>query len=199
MFINQEINLCCKMDWLLFKEIKRKVIHLMILVVLIAYFMISKKFEKQIALLSLVALLLVFLIVEYLRLELNFRMSFFSWFIRPKEQNRLHGSIFFLISTIISLAIFDFRITLAALLMTIIGDSAVAIIGKRYGKTLIFGNKTVAGTLSGLCVNLAVCFIVLLNIVNIYVIITMAFVAAIVEMLSDELDDNLMVPLFSGF
>ena len=44
--------------------------------------------------------------------------------------------------------------------------------------------------------NLIVGFIIL---DRIYVILGMAIVATIVETLVDELDDNLLIPIFSGF
>ncbi|MBI2541980.1 CTP--2,3-di-O-geranylgeranyl-sn-glycero-1-phosphate cytidyltransferase [Candidatus Woesearchaeota archaeon] len=193
------------MVWGLFHEIGRKIIHITILFVLGAYFLIQESLTgagytaalaKQVALLFLVALLIIFLILEYLRLELGWRMPFFSQFIRPKEQNRMYGVIYFLSATVISLAVFDHKIALAALLMTTFGDMAAALIGKRYGNTLIYRNKTWAGFLAELGVNLAVGFFVLNNI---YVIIGMASIATVVETLVDELDDNLLIPLFAGF
>ena len=193
------------MVWGVFHEIGRKIIHITILVVLAAYFSIQRylvdagrttALAKQVALLFLVALLIVFLILEYLRLELNWKMPFFSMFIRPKEQDRMYGVVYFLSAAIISLAVFDHRIALTALLMTTFGDVTAAVIGKRYGTTLIYRNKTWAGFLAELATNFVVGFIILKNI---YIIIGMAFVATIVETLVDELDDNLLIPLFSGF
>jgi len=71
-----------------------------------------------------------------------------------------------------------------------------ALIGKRYGTTLLFRSKTVIGCLSELIIDLIVGFIVLNNV---YIVLAMAFTATAVETLVDELDDNLLVPLFSGF
>ena len=193
------------MAWGVFNEIGRKIIHITILIVLAAYFFIQEyflglgynaAFSKQLALLFLVALLMLFLILEYLRLELGWKMPFFSQFIRPKEENRLYGVIYFLSATIISLAGFDHKIALAALLMTTFGDMVAALVGKRYGTTLIYRNKTWAGFLAELATNVIVGFLVL---DNIFIIIGMSFVATIVETLVDELDDNLLIPLFSGF
>ena len=193
------------MVWGIVHEVGRKIIHITILLVLGAYFVVQdwlvengygEVLAKQIALLMIVGILLIFLVLEYLRLELGWKMPLFSQFIRPKEQNRMFGVIYFLSATIISLAVFNTKIALAALLMTTFGDMAAALIGKSYGTTLIYKNKTWAGFLGELVVNLAVCFWLL---DNIYVIITMSFVATIVETLSDELDDNLIIPLFSGF
>ncbi len=188
------------MAWGLFHEIGRKIIHITILVVLAVYFFIEGSLGKQIALLFLVGLLIVFLVLEYFRLELNWRMPFFSEFIRPKEQNRMYGVIYFLSATIISLAVFDPKIALAALLMTTFGDMVAALVGKRYGTTLIYRNKTWAGFFAEMIMNLFVGFFVLTNVPGyIYIVLGMAFTATIVETLVDELDDNLLIPLFSGF
>ena len=184
------------MVWGLFHEIGRKIIHITILVVLIIYNFIQNSYGKQLALLFLVALLIIFLVLEYLRLELGWKMPFFSQFIRPKEQNRMYGVIYFLSATIISLAVFDYKIALTALLMTTFGDMVAALVGKRYGTTLIYRNKTWAGFLAELATNVIVGFLVL---DNIFIIIGMSFVATIVETLVDELDDNLLIPILSGF
>jgi len=187
------------MSWPLLTEIKRKAFHLLILLVLVGYVFIEKAYGKQAALISLVGLLMLFLIAEYFRLELGFRMPLFDNIIRPKERERYYGVVYFISAAVICLAVFDFRIALAALLMTTFGDMSAALIGKKYGKTTIFKNKTVAGTLFELVVNIFVGFFVLFNLYNIYVIIAMAFVAAFVETFVDELDDNLLIPLFAGF
>jgi len=187
------------MTWPLLTEIKRKAFHLLILLVLIGYVFIEKVYGKQTALISLVGLLMLFLIAEYFRLELGFRMPLFDGIIRPKERERYYGVVYFISAAIICLAVFDFRIALAALLMTTFGDMTAALIGKKYGTTTIFKNKTLTGTLAGLGVNILVGFFVLLNSYNVYIIIAMAFVAAIVEAFVDELDDNLLIPLFAGF
>ena len=193
------------MVWGFFHEIGRKIIHITILIVLAVYFVIQDSLigagytavlSKQVALMFLVGLLILFLILEYFRLELGWKMPFFSQFIRPKEQNRMYGVIYFLSATIISLAIFDPKIALAALLMTTFGDMVAALVGKKYGTTLIYRNKTWAGFSGELATNLVVGFLIL---ENIYVIIGMALAATIVETLVDELDDNLLIPIFSGF
>ena len=197
------------MVWGFFHEVGRKIIHITILIVLAAYFFIQDQLvgagytsalAKQVALLFLVALLIIFLILEYFRLELGWKMPFFSQFIRPKEQNRMYGVVYFLSATIISLAVFDYKIALAALLMTTFGDMVAALVGKKYGTTLIYRNKTWAGFLSELITNLIVGFLILRDLPGaIYIILGMAFTATIVETLVDELDDNLLIPIFSGF
>jgi len=131
---------------------------------------------------------------------LDFKLPFFHQFIRPKEQYRVYGVIFFLSSTIIVFAVFDTAIALAALLMTTFGDMVAAIAGKRYGTTILFKNKTVVGFVAELITNLTVAVLIsLVFALNIYIPILMAFVATATETLVDEMDDNLIVPVVSGF
>ena len=184
---------------LLLQEISKKAIHIIILIALIGYAIIENQFSQQTALMALIALLMLFILLEYFRLELDWKIPFFSQFIRSKERDRMFGVVYFLSATIICLAVFDFRIALAALLMTVFGDVFAAIVGKKYGTTLLFRNKTVVGSITELVVNLIVGFAVLINFTNVYVILVMALTATIVEIVVDELDDNLLVPLISGF
>ncbi|HLC97052.1 MAG TPA: CTP--2,3-di-O-geranylgeranyl-sn-glycero-1-phosphate cytidyltransferase [Candidatus Nanoarchaeia archaeon] len=184
------------MDWLLFKEFKRKIFHIFILLAIIAYAILNHFFGKQIALMALVGLLVLFLLEEYLRLDLGLKFFSFEHIIKSKERERYYGIIYFLAATIISLSVFDFRIALAALLMTALGDMTATFMGKIFGKTTIFRTKTLAGTLFELVTNLIIGFAVLSNV---YIIIAMAFIATFVETFVDELDDNLLIPLFAGF
>ena len=184
------------MAWMFWHEIGRKLIHITIVIVLALYFLIEDRYGKQVALIFLVLLLIIFLILEYFRLELGWKMPYFSQFIRPKEENRMYGVIYFLAATVICLAVFDWSIALAALLMTTFGDMVAALAGKRWGTTILFRNKTLVGFNAELFVNLIVGFAVLQNI---YIIIGMAITATAVETLVDELDDNLLIPLFAGF
>tara|TARA_Y100000310_G_scaffold342247_1_gene444632 strand:+ start:39723 stop:40316 length:594 start_codon:yes stop_codon:yes gene_type:complete len=188
------------MKWDFFQEIGRKIIHLTILVVLILFYAIKNQAGQQAALLFLVLLLVIFLVLEYLRLDLNIKLPFFHKFIRPKEEFKVYGVIFFLSSTIIVLAVFDTAIALAALLMTTFGDMMAAIVGKKYGTAILFRNKTTIGFVAELVTNLIVAVIISLFFsINLYIPIIMAFAATITETLTDEMDDNLMVPIVSGF
>ena len=184
------------MAWTFLHELRRKVLHVTILLLIILYSILEKSVSKEIALFTLVFLLIMLLIAEYLRLELNIELPLMKQFIRAKEERRMNGAIYFLSAAVICLAVFDFRIALAALVMTALGDMAAAIVGKKFGKTLIFKDKTITGCAVEVVVNLIVGFIVLNNI---YMMIAMAFTATIVEAAVSELDDNLFVPLFAGF
>lgn len=177
------------------REVKRKLFHLVILLVIIGYVVLEKNYNKQIALISLVALLGLILLAEYFRLEHGWRIPVFDQIIRAKEREHYYGVVYFLSATIICLAVFDFKIALAALLMTTFGDMAAALLGKKFGHAIVFKRKTVMGTMSELGVNVIVGFFILSNV---YIIIAMAFIATFVETFISELDDNLLVPIFAA-
>lgn len=183
-----------------FREISRKIIHITILVALLIYFAIKNQSGQPAALLFMVALLLIFILLEYFRLDLKLKLPLFRHFIRLKEEYRVCGVIFFLSSAIIALSVFDTPIALAALLMTTFGDMFAAIAGKKYGVTMLFRNKTVVGFATELITNLAIAVIISLSFsISLYILLIMAFAATITETMIDELDDNLVVPLVSGF
>ena len=187
------------MAWTFFHELRKKSLHVAILLIIILYSILEKSVSKQMALFVLVFILLFLLITEFIRLELNIEVPIIKQLIRAKEERKMHGAIYFLTATIICLAVFNFRIALAALLMTIFGDMFAALMGQRYGKTLVFRNKTLSGCFVELVINLIIGFMVLMSYTNIYIILAMAFTATIVETFISELDDNLFVPLFAGF
>lgn len=184
------------MAWDFKKEAKRKLIHLLSLFFLISYAAFGMVYGQKIALLLLVFLLTIFLEMDYLRVELKKKIPFISGLWREKEEGRFGGQVFFLAGAIVSLAVFDFRIALAALLMTTFGDMAASLIGKRFGKRWILKERAAEGIGAEFIVNLLIGFLVLNNWI---VILTMAITATAVETLVYTLDDNLLIPIFAGF
>jgi dolichol kinase len=184
------------MAWDFKKELHRKAVHLLSISFIIIFIVISETYEKQLALLVLAFILILFLEMEYFRLELRKKIPFFHKMWRSKEKSRVGGQVFFLIGAIICFSIFDIKIAIAAVLMTTFGDMAAALVGKRFGKIWITKDRALEGIIAELAVDLIICFIVLNNWI---IIILMALTATIVETVVDKMDDNLMIPLFSGF
>lgn len=185
-------------------ELLRKLVHLLEVPIIFGYSFLSKNFSPQVGVLGLTALLLLLLEIEYFRIDYRTRIGhqvtdFFSglFILRKHEQNNVTGAIFFVISTIIAFSAFTYDIALLALLLTVFGDLASAVMGIAFGKKKIFRNKSYTGSLSGLLVNLIVGYIVLPNDPMIFIL--MAVTASVVETLTQKLDDNLTVPLFAGF
>ncbi len=184
------------MGWDLKKELKRKAIHLLALSFIIIFILISSNYGETLALFALVFLLIIFLELDYVRVDLRRNIPFVSGLWRLKEKNRPGGQVFFLIGAIISLAVFDFRIALVAILMAIFGDMAAALIGKKFGKTWLTKTKALEGILAEFFIDVIIAYFIIGNWI---IILIMALTATTVETLVNKLDDNLMIPLFAGF
>lgn len=176
------------------RELQRKAVHVTSVLIVILYYFLP----KEAILLLLTLFLILFLEVEFIRLDLKLKLPFFHKLYRDKEEDRLSGNVFFLIGAIIAISVFYKEIAMAAILMTTIGDSFAALFGKRFGKTWIpkLKDRAVEGCTAEFVVNLLIGF-VFLN--SWLVILVMAGTATIVETVVNKIDDNLLIPLFSGF
>lgn len=176
-----------------FKEFFRKSIHFASLFIVILYYYFGKSFTLN----FLTLVLCCFLVIEYFRVEKELKIPIVWKLYRSKEKDKLSGNIYFLIGSIIAISIFSKEVASAAILMTTFGDSAAALIGISYGKRWIksLPDRAWEGVISEYLVNLAIGYLFLSNWI---VAIIMASAATIVETLTYKLDDNLLIPLFSG-
>ncbi|MBN1494978.1 hypothetical protein JW911_04560 [Candidatus Peregrinibacteria bacterium] len=179
------------------KEILRKLFHLYQLPVIVGYIVLKYYFSEGIAVFALAIVLMLIIELESLRLEWKVKVPDFLGIMRKHERSRVTGSLYMIISTIIVFSVFDFKIALVALLLTVFGDLASAIIGIRFGKHRLKNGKSWEGLIGGLVINLLVAMIFLAQYP--LVAITMAAVASFTELTTYKLDDNLTVPLFSAF
>lgn len=199
------------------REMARKWVHLLSLFFIVIYFIFEYIFDKKAGLLALTVLLAVLLVFEYSRLELKKKVpviSIFWWVKRKKEKEVLGSEILFLISSIICLAVFEYRIAVTAIIMTTFGDLAAALIGKKFGRHHLpfIKNKAWEGFLAELGINIIAGFLIMRTLVYgkiwwlgggfgtpIWIlIIPMAVTGAVIETAIDKLDDNLVVPIFTG-
>ena len=203
------------MEWDFKRALGRKLIHVLSISFLIIYILVSSTFNHKIALFILAFLLIILIELEYFRVELGIHIPILGYlwkrFRREKEKHTLGGEVFFLISSIIVLAIFDLRIAAAAILMTTFGDMAAALIGKRFGRIWITKKIALEGVLAELIVNIVIGFLILRT--SLWwinpsagfgsalwiIILVMSITATVVESAISKFDDNLLIPIFSGF
>lgn len=179
-------------------ELFRKLVHLLGLIIVLLYSVLYHFFSAQIAILGLTAVLLLILEFEYIRIEHRPKIiSFFDAVFRPHERDHIAGSVFYVISCIICFAAFEYWIAFLAMFMTAFGDMFASLIGKTFGETKLFKQKSLVGTLSGFTINVLIGMIILPE--QIYIVSLMALVGSAVELFSNKLDDNLTVPLSAGF
>ncbi len=179
-------------------ELKRKMFHLTSLLYILVFYLVSRFYNKQLALLSLIFIFLFFTTLEFFRIKGKQKIPFFHVLFRSKEKDNLAGNFYFTIGAIIVFAIFDFRIAVVALLMTTLGDSAAALFGIQFGKHWIKSIPHTAweGIIAEFTVDILIGFFILSNW---RIILAMALTATFVETVFTHLDDNLAIPIFAGF
>ncbi len=205
------------MAWGVRREFGRKLIHLLSLSFILVYLTFNTLFTHRMALLMLSFMLIILLEIEYVRIELKPRIPILSniWkrYRRTHEHRALGGEVFFLIGAIISLAIFDVRVAVAGILMTVFGDTVSALVGKAFGRIKLIKGRYLEGTIAEFFINFIICFFVLRNnagndVINYLqlqgdpiwsAIFVMSMSATFVETIVSKIDDNLLIPLFSGF
>ncbi len=179
------------------REILRKCIHLLELPVLLGYTIIAALYGHKVGILALTILLIILLEIEYIRLEYKLRLPAVIDILRRHEKDHITGSIFFVASTIICFAAFDYPIALLAMLLTVFGDLMSALVGIIAGRTRIYRRKTLEGFLAGLLTNMLVGYAVMPGEWQMF--LPMALTASVVELWTGKLDDNLTVPLAASF
>ncbi|MDX9970304.1 MAG: hypothetical protein RBS56_00145 [Candidatus Gracilibacteria bacterium] len=179
-------------------EILRKSIHLAGLFLVFAYTIILLMFSKGWADLFLTAVLLFILEIEQLRLVHKPKiLKVFSILFRKHEEDSISGAAFFVIACLICFAVFNYWVAVLAMFMTVFGDMFAAIMGRSFGTTKIYKEKTIIGTLSGFTANVIVGMLIFH--IHPFLVLIMAFTATFSEAVTAKLDDNLTVPLFAGF
>jgi len=179
------------------REILRKLFHLYQLPVILGYIVLRYQFSERVAIFALVILLMFILEFEMLRLEWKVRFPDPFGILRRSEKQSVTGMLFMILATIVVFAVFDFKIALVALLLTVFGDLVSAIVGIQYGKRRIKNGKSWEGFGAGLVANLIVATIFLWQFPVVGLV--MAVTASAVEFVTYKMDDNLTVPIFSAF
>lgn len=178
-------------------EVMRKSVHLVSIFIVLIY----EFFGKDAILWVLMLFLVTVLFLEYFRLEKGMKIPFFYMMYREQEADRLGGHIYFALGAIAVISLFNKEIAYAAILMTTFGDMAAAMIGKFYGKRRIFreifkNDKSLEGSASEFIIDLLVGLAITGNLI---VSLVMAFIATLTETAVNKIDDNLIIPIFSGF
>jgi dolichol kinase len=191
-------------------ELVRKAIHLVSLSIPIVYYFIS----KELALIILVPLTVIFIIADLARYEVplfsGFFYRFFGFLLRRHEvdekKHALNGATFMLISAVICVAIFPKFVMITSFTVLILADAASAVFGKRFGKHMISKTKNMPKSYEGsLAFIIAGIVAVALTpkvsySVSEYLIgAASIIVASFAEVLSyDIVDDNIAIPISFG-
>jgi dolichol kinase len=178
------------------KEIKRKTIHLLFGV----FFLLLIQFGGIENSINIIGLCLIAGIILSFAIMRGHKFPILNELVETVERdNEKHfpgrAAVYFFVSALILLVVFKEYplIILAALSVQVFADSAAAIIGIQFGKHKLYKKKSYEGSLA--------CLVVSIICINfffpIHIAIVAGFIATAIEVL--PLDDNLWVPLTTGF
>ncbi len=190
------------------QELLRKSIHLMSLSIPVSYIF----FSQLTALLILIPMTIACIAIDVLSKKDNIvgllLNKYFGKMLRKHEKKKkkliLNGASWVLISACMTVFIFPKIIAVTAFAILIISDTSAALIGRKYGKTPLFKNKSWEGTSAfAISAILVVCVLgCLLNAPMSYYIagIIGALTGSFVEAYSKKIkmDDNFSIPLSVG-
>jgi phytol kinase len=175
-------------------ELQRKSIHLGMIIIPVWVYLTPSSW----GLLGLIIATFATVATDLLRLSdkrlRRFFLQLFRSMIRRHEEEHLLGSTYFMIAALLSVIAFEKMIAISALTFLVLGDTAAAFVGKKYGRPTYWG-KSIQGS--------AACFVVCLTIgslilSNPLVALAGALTATVAEALPVPMDDNMRVPIFSG-
>ncbi len=178
------------------RELRRKSIHLLGLVVPILYFFTS----RDLIIIGVGVLVTLALAAELLKgVVPGVRVIFlriFSPILRSQERRGgLTGATYFLIGSFLCILLFDKTLAIVCLCFLTLGDLCAALIGKQWGRIKLFSRKSLEGSLACFVVCTAAALLIGLHPI---VAITGALVATVIELLPIGVDDNVTIPLISG-
>ena len=179
------------------RELRRKSIHLLGLVVPILYFFTS----RDLAIIGVGGLVALALAAELLKgLVPTFRAIFlriFSPILRSQEQKGgPTGATYFLIGSFLCILFFDKTLAIVCLCFLTLGDLCAALIGKQWGRIKLFSRKSLEGSLA--------CFVVCTTVALLIEIAPCCCTRwstrsqPLIELLPIGVDDNVTIPLNFG-
>ncbi len=181
-----------ELDISYFNESLRKATHLFALVIPIGYFLTN----RLVSLAVLLPLAFLFVLFDTARMRgwSLWRLVSPIWgkMIRPNESNRYTGASYIMFAAVLTVVMFPKPIAICALSFIIVGDTAGAMIGRKWGRHR-FRNKSYEGSLAFLVSSMIPAAVV--PQIPFWVGVAGALTATVTEALSGEIDDNLSVPL----
>lgn len=125
-------------------------------------------------------------------------------FMRESEKTSYTGFSFYALGVALTLLFYEERIAILAVFFLVFSDPISSFFGIIYGTKKILPNKSLQGTLAGgiCCMFISLIYVLATAGFPDYTMLFVLFAGtagALAELLSFQLDDNLTLPIFSGF
>jgi len=176
-------------------ELSRKFLHTF--GSLIGWIYLFAPLSKSTTVFILLCLLILLITIEQVRKKFPsvnvLFIRYFGFMMRQKERDKVSGATYFLIGTLLVIALFPKNIAVAAIFYLSYGDTMAAMIGINFGK-IKFMDKTLEGSLA--C--FFTCFITGLFFFNPMIALFGAVCATVSELLPLPVNDNITIPLLSA-
>ena len=176
-------------------EIRRKIFHLVSLVIPLGYLMLERETTLKavaIAFSFVMTMELARLFIPKIRNKVH---PFFSSIMREAEEKKLSGVTYMLIGAWITIYLFEKEVAIIALLLVSISDTAAAIVGTAYGKIHLW-QKTLEGSVAFFTVT-GVIMILASNLSLEQKLVGM-ITGTLVELLPIPVNDNLSLPIVTA-
>ena len=182
-------------------EILRKLIHLFDSVIPLSLFYIS----RENLLFILTPITIIFIILDFARHHISYLGKIYSTFFNivtreiEQKRNNVTGASYYLLGCLIVVYFFqDINIIISSLLIMSISDSFAALIGVKYGKTKIYGKKSLEGSFS-FFVSTIIILYMFINNLSPFEYIYISLLITLVELFSfHRINDNLTIPVFAA-
>lgn len=181
-------------------EIYRKLIHLSSLWIPFLALNVS----RNNFLLIIIGLAVTAVVADFSRAQFpafnRFIQHFFGTLLRSEEKRQaggsfINGSTWVLGAAALVFAFFELKIAVVAITTLLIGDAFAALIGRRFGKTKIYKDKSLEGGLAFFVFSFFG-LISLFPVLPIQLLLLAALMGAILELIEiPYLNDNLVIPL----
>lgn len=178
-------------------EAPRKAIHFASIIVPLSILYLPLKWVRLVLIVLAVAMLVTDLIKFHHPKIRSYFTEFFGHLIRRHEHVGIMGSTYMIIVSLLVTYLFDRDIAAASLIFLMVGDFMAAMVGKAWGRTKIYGNKTLEGFLGGFLASFLAAWLIVRGIPP-QQLAAAALVAMVVEVWPIPVDDNFRIPLLSG-
>jgi dolichol kinase len=144
---------------------------------------------------SLTGLLIGALVIDHLIMRHGLRLPVYAHLARPSERHAILGPTWLLAGALAALWLYPHDIALAAMALMFFGDAAAAMAGFVIPRPKLRKERSFAGSAAMLIVGFAAAGLV---VQDWWIAAAMAASGAVVELVSDRIDDNLTVPVLAG-